>query len=148
MKQIGISFSFVKSTGWTDQIAWNDLSVAAWGSESCNDEFIILITDSSEWAKSRSLYRPFCLVSLATYVAFSYSDNDSDSYDSQEEYFADQAEQAMVEILGGALQAARRRILGALDWNVRNALEKANLTEIRMYKDENGSWCTDIPVAA
>jgi hypothetical protein len=149
VKQIGLSFSFVKPTGETAQIVWNDLAVAAWGSGSYDDEFTILIAETSEWAKSRSLYKPFCLVSLATYVGFSYRDDcDSDSYNTQEEEFESQAEHVMVEILGGALEAARRRILGALDYNVREALEKANLTEVRLFKDEKGSWRTDIPIAA
>jgi hypothetical protein len=149
VKRIGLSFSLVNSTGETEQIVWNDLVVAAWGSGSYDDEFTILITDNSEWAKSRSLYKPFSLVSLATYVGFSYrDDSDSDSYDTQEGSFEAHAEHEMVEILGGALQAARLRILGALDWNVRDALNKANLTEFRLFKDEKGIWTTDIPVAA
>jgi hypothetical protein len=149
VKQIGLSFELVRPTGEIEQIAWNDLVVAAWGSGSWDDQFTILVTDNSEWATKRSIHASFSLVALATYVGFSYrDDSDCDSYDTQEEYFEEQAEHVMVEILGGALEAARLRILGALDYNVREALNKANLTEVRLYKDEKGSWRADIPKAA
>jgi hypothetical protein len=148
VKEIGLSFSFINNSG-SKAIEWNDLLVAVWGTENWDDDFTILIAETSPWATTRSLDEPFSLVSTATYVGFSYNDSgEGDSYDTQEEYFRNQAELSMTEILGGALQAAERSILGALDWNVRQALDKANLVEIRLIRDEKGSWRTDIPVSA
>jgi len=149
VNDIGMSFSFVTNSG-CEVIDWNNLLVAAWGARNYgNGDFTILITESSEWAKTRSLHEPFSLVCAAQYVGFSYNDNgDSDSYDTQVDYFQDEAIHTIVEILGGALQAAQLCILGALDWNVTQALEKAGLIEVRLYKDEKGFWRTDIPVSA
>jgi hypothetical protein len=141
VKSISVTFDVVKTTGESERIEWDALSFAAWGD--CGD-FSLLITEDSEWAKTRSLDRPFSLVYAAKYVGMSFSD-DGDSYESQESDFDDWVEHELIEILGGAFEAARSRILTSLDWKVTEALAKANVTEFRVYKDPKKGWQVDVP---
>ncbi len=145
--QLGMRFIFRKPTRETEQILWDDLVIAAWSSDNFDETYAILITEDSEWARTRSLYSPYCLVSVACWVTF-YCRDDGDSYDTQRADFEEMAEHDLTEILGGALAAARRKIQNALDWNVTNALNKAGLNEVRLFKKPEGGWSVDLSAAA
>jgi hypothetical protein len=129
-----------------EQIVWN-LPFAGWGEEDEN-EASLFITRDSEWAQTSSPYQPFSLIDVAQHLAFDPSDDfEADSYETQEQYFKQRYEEAIIEAIGGALAAARLALSRALGWDLTRALDAAHLSEVRFVRTEDGKWKVDLPTA-
>ena len=144
---IQLSFDLERSGAAPEQIVWN-LPFAGWSQDS-QDEAILFITRDSEWAKTGSPYQPFSLIDAAQHLAFYPSDDpDADSVETQQEYFWRGYEKSIVDTLGGSIAAVRLALSRALDWDLTTALDRANLSEVRLVRKENGKWEAEIPNAA
>lgn len=143
----GIQLSFdLERAGAIEQVAWN-LPFAGWGEEDEN-EASLFITRDSEWAQTSSPYQPFSLIDVAQHLAFDPSDDfEADSYETQEQYFKQRYEEAIIEAIGGALAAARLALSRALGWDLTRALDAAHLSEVRFVRTEDGKWKVDLPTA-
>jgi hypothetical protein len=143
---IQLSFDLERSGVAPEQIVW-DLPFAGWSQDS-QDEAILFITRDSEWAKTCSPFQPFSLIDAAQHLAFNPSDDcEADSVETQQEYFWRGYEKSIVDKLGGAIAAARLALSRALDWDLTTALDRANLSEVRLVRKENGKWEAEIPDA-
>jgi hypothetical protein len=106
------------------------------------DAATLFITRDSEWMVNASPFQgPFDLVEAARHLAFGYSDDaDADSYESQRDYFSDEMTSDITRVLGGPMAVAALELERALNWNLRNALDRAGVTEVRISKDADGNW--------
>jgi hypothetical protein len=144
---IQLSFDLERSGAAPEQIVW-DLPFAGWSQDS-QDEAILFITRDSEWAKTGSPYQPFSLIDAAQHLTFNPSDDpDADSFDTQEEFFQQRYEESIIKVLGGSIAAAHLALSRALDWDLTTALDRANLSEVRLVRKEKGKWEAEIPNAA
>jgi hypothetical protein len=51
-------------------------------------------------------------------------------------------------VLGGTIAAARLALTRTLDWTLTNALNAANLPEVRLVREEDGKWRAELPTSA
>ena len=147
VNSIQLSFDLVRSEASPEQVVW-DLPFAGWGADDY-DEITLFITRDSVWAKTGSPYLPFSLIAAAQHLVFDPSDDpDADSFDTQEEYFQQRYEESITKVLGGTIAAARLALTRTLDWTLTNALNAANLSEIRLVREEDGKWHAELPTSA
>ncbi len=147
VNSIQLSFDLVRSGASPEQVLWN-LPFAGWGGDDY-DEVTLFITRDSEWATTGSPYQPFSLIAAAQHLVFDPSDDpDADSFDTQEEYFQQRYEESITKVLGGTIAAARLALTRTLDWTLTNALNAANLPEVRLVREEDGKWRAELPTSA
>jgi len=143
-----IQLSFLLDrTGSEVAIHW-DLPFAGFRDGDWSEELSLVITRSSPWAKPGPASPPFDLLDAAVYLAFSPSDDcEADSSDTQLDDFRRNLHLQVVDVLGGKLAQTRYALNEALfGWrgDVSGYLHNANVTEIRLIKNQTGGWDTEL----
>ena len=114
----------------------------------CDEEetAALFITRDSEWMVAGSPFQgPFDLVDAARHVAFNCNDDaGADSYESQRDYFSDETTSDITRVLGGPMAVAALELERALSWNLKNALDRAGVTEVRFSKGDDGKWQNEL----
>ena len=134
----------------TERFDW-ELPFAGWAHGEWDSEPRTVITKDSSWSKGNDLYAaPFDLAEATKHVAFSYNDDaGADSYDTQEGNFTDMVYVAFRRVLGGPIAEANILLTKAIgDWNLRNALKQASITEVRLFPGADGRWDYELKTAA
>jgi hypothetical protein len=143
-----IQLSFVLDReGSEEAILW-DLPFAGFRDGDWSEEFSLVITRSSPWARPDPASLPFDLLDAAVYIAFSPSDDcDADSSDTQLDDFRRNTHLEVISVLGGKLAQTRHALNEALfGWrnDVSGYLREANVSEIRVTKNQTGGWDTEL----
>jgi hypothetical protein len=114
----------------------------------CDEEetATLFIMRDSEWIVNGSPFQGhFDLVDAARHLAFNYSDDaDADSYESPRDYFSDEMTSEITRVLGGPMAVAALELERALNWNLKNALDHAGVTEVRFSKGADGKWQNEL----
>jgi hypothetical protein len=107
-----------------------------------------------QWSDLATPDRPgeFGLGSAAFHLAYCYNE-DGDSSETQEENFHNWVEGSIAQTLGGSIGSAEFELRRALQsWSLIQALNAAELTEVRFVKNDKGSWSFEVtanqPIAA
>lgn len=151
-----IRLSFVlrqrKAGSKAEKIVWN-LPFAGDNQETGCEDVVLFVTRDSVWAKEDAK-EPFDLVDAAVHIAFSYND-EGDTWDTQHDYFEEWVTKAVIGVLRGPVAQARHALRESLGWNLTTSLDRANLQEVRLFKNKSGNWDFDVaappstePVAA
>lgn len=117
---------------------WN-LDFAGWANGDGYREATLFITKKSAWAENRIEDEPFILADAAQFLAFSYAE-EGDSYDTQTSECYERLSTEILSVLGGEINLARQQVKKALGWNLTSALDKAEISEVRLFKDKEGHW--------
>jgi hypothetical protein len=146
---IQLSFDLVGS-GET-HFQW-DLPFAAY-KDSDEDKPQLFVTRSSDLV-TNSNPAEFDLGSAAFHVAYSYNDDaEGDSSETQEDTFHNWVAASIAQTLGGSIGSAKFELGRALQsWSLIQALNAAELTEVRLVKNDKGAWSFEVnvdqPIAA
>jgi len=128
-----------------------DLPFASWSTADwTGEDLLMFITRTSPWA-SRSNDEPFDLVDAAFHVAFSHNDSyDSDSYDSQRDYFYEEHRRNFLMVLGGdtaVIEAELAKVLRS--WPLSSLLESEGIREVQLTSRPDGNgWNVELIKAA
>ncbi len=120
-----------------DPICW-DLPFACWLDEEYDgDSMRMCVTKTSAWAHRKS-HQPFDLIDAAIHVAFFSSDSaDSDSWDTQEQYFRDEWESEFLRVLGGSEAVIEAELLKALGgWPLSSRLRDASISNVHLIESQ------------
>lgn len=143
---IKLSFSL---TGQDESITWA-LPFACWANDDYSDQLMMFVTRSSPWA-SKSATEPFSLVDAAFHVAFSFNDSgDSDSFDTQQEYFYEEFSRNFLTVLGGEKAVIESEIAKALQsWPLSSLLKSEGIHHINLTSRPDGhGWSVALLEAA
>ena len=133
-----IQLSFVlqenKAKKKASKFVWN-LPFAGYSEDTGCEDVVLFVTRNSVWTKEGAT-EPFDLVHAAQHIAFSYNeDAGADSFDSQLEYFQEWVNKAIIGVLRGPLAQARHALRESLGWELTSSLDRANLQEVRLFKN-------------
>lgn len=109
----------------------------------------LFLARTSPWVVQETPYAkdaPINPGDFVQHVGFWYSD-DGDSWSTQQEEFTERVETALVKVLGGKLSAAKLHLDRALTWPLTTAFNNANVTEVRLYRDDGGNWQYELKAA-
>jgi hypothetical protein len=109
-----------------------------------------LVTKTSPWVLASDQYAGvFGLEAAVDHIGFDPGDDvESDSYDTQHDWFTEHVEREIVRALGGNIGQARLelgKVVGGYD--LTHALNAANISEVRLLKTGQ-NWTFDIAAAA
>jgi hypothetical protein len=96
----------------------------------------------------------FDLGDAAFHLAYSFNDDaDGDSSETQEESFNHWVQSSIANTIGGSIGSAKFELGKALqNWSLTQALNAAEIKEVRLIKGESGSWSFELntaePIAA
>jgi sulfur carrier protein ThiS len=107
----------------------------------------LAIIQSSPWAAG--VPTPFDLTDAAAFLSFRYSDDvNDDASELQLERFIDECSLSYLKVLGGDLAVAELLTRRALDWEMKQALMRANVSEVRLklLDRSNQEWSIQLVV--
>jgi hypothetical protein len=138
-----IRLSFViDRNGNQEAVSW-DLRFSGFKDTDWSDEPFLFITRSSSWAATGPRSEPFDLLDAAVYVGFSPNeDYESDSSETQLDYFMDNMRSQVIRALGGRLAQTRHALHEALfGWksNVSTMLDRSDVVEIHLKTRDRAS---------
>jgi hypothetical protein len=127
-----------------------DLPFAGYANEDDSQDCALLVTKTSPWVLASDQYAGvFGLEAAADHIGFDPGDDvESDSYDTQHDWFTEHVEREIVRVLGGNIGQARLelgKVVGGYD--LTHALNAANISEVRLVKTGQ-NWTFDIAAAA
>jgi anti-sigma regulatory factor (Ser/Thr protein kinase) len=146
---IQLSFDLVGSGETRFQL---DLPFAGY-KDSSDDEAQLFVTRSSDFV-TKINPTEFDLGSAAFHLAYSYNDDaGGDSSETQEDNFNNWVAASIAQTLGGSIGSAKFELRRALQsWSLIQALNAAELTEVRLVKSDEGAWSFEVnvdqPIAA
>lgn len=139
---IRLSFTVKSGEDAAQPVSW-DLQFAGFTNWDTDDRVSLFISKSSAWATEKSAEAgPFSLIEAGMHLGFSYSE-DGDTWDSQEYEYRHQITAAICDRLGGPRERAALELDRALNWDLTNALDSANITEVRLIRKE-GRWVFEL----
>ena len=113
--------------------------------DDCKNCFLF-VTETSNWVKEcKGTATPFCLEDAAEHIGFDPGDDcESDSYDTQHDYFTERVEREIVRVLGGNIGQARLELGKVVsNYELRDALNAAGINEVWLVKKDK-DWTYDI----
>jgi hypothetical protein len=125
---------------------WEHLAFAGYPDDNDRLNFFLYITKTSTWVKAcKENAEPFSLEAAAEHIGFDPGDDaESDSYDSQHDYFMERVEREFVRILGGSIGQARLELGKVVsNYELRDALNAAGINEVWLVKKDK-DWTYDI----
>jgi len=147
--KITLRFALDRQSKPTVPFTW-DLPFAGYANEDDSQDCSLLVTKTSPWVLASNQYADvFGLEEAASHIGFDPGDDvDSDSSETQSDYFQERVRREIVRVLGGTLGAAQLelgKVIG--DYDLRNALNAANISSVRLVKKDQ-EWTYEISAAA
>ena len=147
--KITLRFALDRQSKPTVPFTW-DLPFAGYANEDDSQDCSLLVTKTSPWVLASNQYADvFGLEEAASHIGFDPGDDvDSDSSETQSDYFQERVRREIVRVLGGTLGAAQLelgKVIG--DYDLRNALNAANISSVRLVKIDQ-EWTYEISAAA
>ena len=140
----------LRSSGAAEYFAW-DIPFAGWFEDSNFPSVQIFVTRTSPWVVNRDA-EPFGLLEAAVYVGFQPGDDvECDSYDTQFEYFQDEANREITRILYGPMELVRMQLnelVGKLNCDFQNSLKEASVSRLDFVLGEDNRWSFTIQTGA
>ena len=127
-----------------------DLPFAGYANEDDSQDCALLVTKTSPWVLASDQYAGvFGLEAAADHIGFDPGDDvESDSYDTQHDWFTKHVEREIVRVLGGNVGQARLELGKVVSgYDLTHALNAANISEVRLVKTGQ-NWTFDIAAAA
>ena len=127
-----------------------DLPFAGYANEDDSQDCTLLVTKTSPWVLASNQYADvFGLEAAADHIGFDSGDDmESDSYDTQHDWYEERVQREIVRVLGGTFGPARLelgKVIGAHE--LTNALNAANISSVRLIKTGQ-AWAYEITAAA
>ena len=123
-----------------------DLPFAGYPDDDDHQNCFLFVTEDSNWVNEcKANAAPFCLESAAEHIGFDPGDDvESDSYDTQHDYFTERVEREIVRVLGGNIGQARLELNKVVsNYELRDALNAAGINEVWLVKKDK-DWTFDI----
>ncbi len=127
-----------------------DLPFAGYANEDDSQDCTLLVTKTSPWVLASNQYADvFGLEAAADHIGFDPGDDvESDSYDTQHDWYEERVQREIVRVLGGSFGPVRLelgKVIGAHE--LTNALNAANISSVRLVKTGQ-AWTYEITAAA
>jgi hypothetical protein len=146
---ITLRFALDRAGKPTESFVW-DLPFVGFANEDDSQDCSLLVTKTSPWVLASDQFADvFGLEAAAAFIGFDPGDDvESDSYETQSEYIGTRVQREIVRVLGGNIGAAQlelKKVMG--DYDLRNALNAANISSVRLVKKDQ-EWTYEITSAA